>query len=133
MAAHSAIHTALRAKLIAASAVTALVGQRVLNIWSPGTVVTYPALFFGFISESEPGESGMRFQLWQFSAVTSGRSETSTLDVLEAVRGVLHMAALAPSGWTVYEMRAMGSRMVGVADDEYAHAEFDLMICCKPT
>ncbi len=133
MAARSAIHTALRAKLVAAAAVTALVSQRVLNIWSPGTVSAYPALFFGFISESEPNESGMRFQLWQFSAVTSGRSESGVLDVLEAVRGVLHMSSLSPTGWTVYEMRAMSERMVGVADDEYAHAEFDLMICCKPT
>ena len=133
MATVTAMATAIKSKLAAASAVTALVGTRIVSLFSRGTVGTYPYLAFGMISTTEPGEAGMFSQRWQFTACAGALGMSSALDVLEAVKTTLHMGSLAATGWTVYEIRLISTRTAGGGpDSEHCWAHADYYITVKP-
>ena len=133
MAALSAIYTGIRNKLTGTSAVTALVGQRIVSLFSRGTVASYPYLAMGMITESEPSESGLRTQRWQFTACAGSLGMAAAQDVLEAVKGALDMGSLTITGWTVYETRLISTRTSGGgADSEYCWAHADYYIVMKP-
>ena len=133
MATQSAIYQGILSKLTGTAAVTALVGTRIVSLFSRGTVNTYPFLAFGMITENEPGESGLRQQRWQFSACAGARGMATAQDILEAVKGALHYGTLTITGWTVYETRLISTRTAGGGpDSEYALAHADYYLVLKP-
>lgn len=132
MASSTAIYTAIRSKLIAASAITALVSTRVVSLFSKGTSA-YPFLCFGFISEAPPGDSGMRTQRWQFTACAGALGMAAAQDIIEAVIATLDMKSLTVTGWTVYEMRLISTRTdSGDPGGEYVWAHADFYLTLKP-
>lgn len=122
------IHDAIRAKLVATSALTALIGQRVYNLYKPGLAATYPMISFGIVGGMMPAEHGLVTLECKFLIFTSGRDVIGAQQIAGALKDALHMGGLTATGWTVELVACQGGRMREIYEDEIVAWEEDYLI-----